>query len=186
MEEDEARMIGEELENLPSDEDPGDHYRLSEIIEAASRLETGNDVPSRALIQQIGEIKEKIVLTKEEEDIIVKNAAKELPTMTSVFLLRKFLPHTQLTERAQAVAVLCEGLLAADPGQNLQLQLPMPAQVTTGENDDTIKEGGIAIKARDNERGERSKNVGMENLHGEAGAGLRLEPARGGQTMKTM
>ena len=178
MDEDEARMAGEDLENLPSDEDPGDHYRLAEIIETASRLETGNVIPSRALIQKIDEIHEKIVLTRKEENIIVKNAAKELPTMISVLLMRKFLPQIKLTEGAQAVAVLLEGLLAADPGQDLQLCLPMPAQVTSGENEN--KEWGVALQDRDNVRGERSKNVAMEFLHGEAVAGPRLEPAQGG------
>ena len=33
---------------------------------------------------------------------------------------------------------------------------------------------------RDNEKKERSKNVAMEFLHGEAVAGPRLEPAQGG------
>ena len=48
-------------------------------------------------------------------------------------------------------------------------------------NKQNILRGGRCISPTlDNEKGERSKNVVMENLHGDAGAGLRLEPARGG------
>ena len=110
--------------------------------------------------------------------------------MTSVLLLRRFLPQFQLTESAQAVAVLCEGLLAADPGQDLQLCLPIPAQVTTREDDDTNmtrqadnntnNEGGDVTLARDIERGERSKTLAKEDRPGEAGPGSPLEPAQGG------
>ena len=48
-------------------------------------------------------------------------------------------------------------------------------------NKQNILRGGRCISPTlDNEKGERSKNVVMENLHGDAGAGLRLEPAQAG------